>query len=257
MVPVVPAGSVQMGSRDELRKSNAGGMRRALALVGAAAVVVACSSPPVEVPDFVGMSFDEAQSVARGVRLDLEYVDASGQDRVVLSAQNWTVDAQEPEAGASVERRSTVTVTVTNVRDTEPDPEPESEPEPEPVDDFIERFEAMAQEGFDTYLGLADPVSISDAIARSDVDAIHRYEIQSMIGSITGYRDAGGTPIIQTPHYPGDVLVLRNAEVVAETVCLIAISNTLALADEISPWIEVASPQGQRLARCQHGRGVM
>lgn len=115
-------------------------MRRTL-LIGAVtlAILVACSpGEPVAVPDLTGMPLPQARDAADEAGIQLEEVDASGQDRAVFSAGNWSVERQDPPAETEVERRSTVTVDIVNVRDIDDEPEDvaadEPDQEPERVD---------------------------------------------------------------------------------------------------------------------------
>lgn len=69
------------------------------------------------VPDLKGMPGDEAHSALRELDLKIELVDATGEDRRVMSRSNWEVQSSTPEAGEEVEAGATVTLHVTKISD--------------------------------------------------------------------------------------------------------------------------------------------
>jgi hypothetical protein len=125
------------------------GMRARL-LAAALAVALAssgCDDPQmVAVPDLTGMVLPDAEGAADEVGFDLEASDASPRDRAIMSAGNWTVESQDPEAGQEVEEGSTIDVAVVNIRDLDDEAEPEGSPEeieeaPEEIEDAPEEVE--------------------------------------------------------------------------------------------------------------------
>lgn len=106
-------------------------MERLTTLLATAVLLVACGGTPdpIAVPDLAGLTLDIARDTIGETDLEIEEVDASGQDRSIWSAGNWTVIGQDPAAGSEVEPGATVTVEVENVRDTEPEPTEEPDPE--------------------------------------------------------------------------------------------------------------------------------
>lgn len=106
-------------------------MRRTLAALGIAVLgMTACGSaprsgpsapPPVSPPaavspkgavleNFVGANLGDAQRALE--ELGLKHEAQSGDGKLVIDPSNWTVDGQEPKAGAEVEAGSTVKLTV-------------------------------------------------------------------------------------------------------------------------------------------------
>jgi len=64
-------------------------------------------------PNVVGMRLSQAEAVLEGAGLvNVNSVDASGQDRVVLNPQNWIVRAQDPPAGRPASPGTPVTLRV-------------------------------------------------------------------------------------------------------------------------------------------------
>jgi beta-lactam-binding protein with PASTA domain len=75
------------------------------------------------VPDVVGARLADALRRLDAAGLDeIEPIDATGQDRVVLNPENWVVRAQQPAAGTRTGTGTTVTLRVAKPSDGAPSP---------------------------------------------------------------------------------------------------------------------------------------
>lgn len=173
--------------RSNLRRPLFGGQIRpiraqAVWFAAVMALIAGCSEPePVEIPDLSGMAIPEARELFDDLPLELDEVDASGENRSVFSAGNWNVSEQDPAAGTSAERRSTVTVRIVNDRDQDDVQAAESdEPDAEPDETESPQDEPEPETG---------PSTFDDALADVVGDRLDTYSVDGDIGFV--HFDAG------------------------------------------------------------------
>lgn len=228
------------------------GVRVRIVLIAVlAAGIIACDgSEPVEAPDLVGLTLEEARDQAGD--FELEEIDASGQDRSVWSTSNWTVAEQDPEAGTPVERRSTVTVQLVNVRDGPVDEGDEADEESveDQTDDPADASEddagspssaqadereliAQAEQGFEWFT--------EERVSYEEDPRL--WQIQGSVESITGFRVTGSNFLVETGLHPDN----PDTEWVAEGLC--GVTSSSLHGTEIRR-VEVEASNGNRVARC-------
>lgn len=215
-----------------------------------AAALIACdSADPVDVPDLVGLTLEEAREHAD--TFELKELDASGQDRGVWSASSWTVDGQDPAAGTPAERGSTVTVQLVNVRDESEPSEPSEADEPAEPDEPAETDAPAeaAPDASDTTDDL-DPIAqveqaydwFTEERVPIDVD-YDIWVIQGAVDSITGYQIVGTSLLVETGLHPDN----PDSDWIARGLCGVASSS---LYDTSIQRVEVEASNGSRIARC-------
>ena len=225
-----------------------------------AVALVACDgSEPVEAPDLVGLTLEEARDHAGD--FELEEIDSSGRGRGVWSPSNWTVAEQDPQAGTPVERRSTVTVQLINARD-EPADEPD-EVADEPVEDAPAEDPAETSEDDPAEVSEDDPADApaTEAGERELIALVEQgfewfteervpfdedaelWQIQGSVESITGFRVLGPYFLVGTGLHRDN----PDSEWVAQGLCGVTASSLYRT--DIRR-VEVEASNGNRLARC-------
>jgi hypothetical protein len=134
-------------------------MKRLAAALVAVLLLAGCSSAApatLELPDVVGMQGDAARDTLEELGVDVEWY-AGGQEMV--DEAEWTVDSQDPAAGADVAEGDSVTLTVSKPDDAieEPSETPDAAAEPLAATVEAELKSAWGVESFTDGLTGPDP----------------------------------------------------------------------------------------------------